>query len=129
MSDWDERIVVKGGFKEQLCAVECTFGSIVRDDKQSCATIAVANSSVKLDAKAIATLQYMARKHAHARMNGFGEIPIGGEVHRLLPAVTAAIMLPLHVQSALALRLPTQWSGGALLEVFKGKGSHALILG
>ena len=58
--------------------------------------------------------------------SGRSQLPIGGELHRLLHAATAALMLPLHVKAAMSIRLPVQWLGGALMELFKGKGSRAL---
>lgn len=60
-------------------------------------------------------------------MRGFGESPIGGEVHRLLPQHLASLKLPIFVKVSLTLRLPIQWLGGALMELFKGRGSRADI--
>ena len=49
-------------------------------------------------------------------------------MHRLFPQLTAKVMLPLHVKSALSLRLPIQyWLGGVLLELYKGKGLRTVM--
>lgn len=55
-NDWDERMVVKDAFKPRLEATECSFESIIDDDRRWCAELAVASSSVTFDVAAIPTL-------------------------------------------------------------------------
>ena len=83
--DWDERIVVKDAFEERIQATECTFESLIIEDRTACAEQAGRNAATVLDIVAIPFVQYLTRRNAHAQLKGFGETPIGGEVHRLLP--------------------------------------------
>ena len=56
-----------------------------------------------------------------------GELPIGGEVLRLLLRTMAILSHPLHVQAPMQIRLPLQWLGGCLLELWNKAGSRAII--
>ena len=60
-------------------------------------------------------------------MNGLGEQVLGGEGNRLLPRVTAMIAHPLNTKAALYVRLPCQWLGGCLMELFKNVGDPSLM--
>ena len=106
-SDKCERQVVRNEFMARLKATtQCTFQSLIDEDRDTCALVAGSNADMQLGVGAIPTLQFLTKRNAHARLCGFGETPIGGEVYRLAPDAMASILLPLHVKSAVSLRLP-----------------------
>jgi len=126
-SDAEERLIVRGEFRERLQGTDTTLTCMIQDDRSSCAANAVELKRIPLDINAVPSKQFVTRLHAKGRMNGLGEAGIGGEVSRLLPLVTSDLFLPVHFKAAFTMRLPIQWLGGALQELFKGKGSMSLI--
>ena len=126
-SDFDERTIVKKHFQGKLEAADYTFGGMIDDDRAECASRAPELAAVEKSLVAIPSLTAVVHRHAHAKYNGMGKVPLGGEVKRLLPRTIAAMVHPLHVKAAIFIRLPVHWLGGCIQELWKGKGSRSLI--
>ena len=118
---------MRAHFCEKLEGVPCTFQSLIDEDRSSCGEIAVTNKAIALIVDAVPPIQFLTLKHARGKMNGVAEAGIGGELLKLFPILTALMVLPLHVKSAMTIRLPVQWLGGALMELFKGSGARVEI--
>ena len=73
-------------------------------------------------------MTFLISKYAKGKQNGLGEVPIGGEVQKLLPRVYATLHHPLHTKVALCIRLPLHWLGGVLHELWKKIGTKADIV-
>ena len=104
--DHKERIVVRKHFKERLVGTECSFQSLIDDDRASCARHTVEMADVPLDIDAIPSIQVLTLTHAKGKMNGVAEAGVGGEAYRLMPDATAKLNLRLQFKAASTVRLP-----------------------
>lgn len=125
--DYCERCIVRRSFSAKLGAVDDTSESFIMDDRDTIAERSPVLHRVVRSIDAVPTVTFLVGKHAKAKMNGLGEQCIGGELDRFLPRTTAFLAHPLNCKAAMCIRLPVQWLGGCLMELFKGMGRTSFI--
>ena len=88
-TDHEERTAVKNSFQAKFEAVDTTMLELITDERGTVEVKAVAAALVPKSLKALPTMSYQVCRHAHAKMNGTGEVVIGGSSdnfpHALLP--------------------------------------------
>lgn len=126
-SDFDERMVVNAHFRKTLKTVDCDYGDIIQQIRDSAFDVAVEHVAVQHSLNSIPPLAFITVKHDKAKMRGCGELASGGEVKRLVPQTLARLAHPLHAKSALNKRLPVQFLGGTLQELWKRIGDQYII--
>ena len=125
--DKEERLIVKDHFQAKLEGSDSSMLALVTADRNTAPVLAVEHASIIRSLDAVPDITFLINKNARAKFNGLGETPIGGEVLRLAPRTMAHLAHPLHVQAAMQIRLPLQWLGGCLVELWKKIGSRAFI--
>ena len=100
---------------------------MLEDERVNASGLATSNQAVTRDIAAVPSFSFVIHRNAKAPCSGLGETQIGGEVMRLVPRIMAGITLPLQCKAALYLRLPLQWLGGCLMELYKNKGVQSDI--
>eukprot|EP00973_Karenia_brevis_P059334 8260171-Karenia_brevis.AAC.1 len=110
-------------FTELLGGEHVSFDVLVRRDRDLNCTDSKRDLDVSYDPAAAPCLLQLARAYAHSKpYKGLSEDVIGGELLRACPLEMARLYHPLVYKAACSLSAPLQWKGGALVELYKGRG-------
>ena len=115
-------------FRERFKATPTTFETMIREERTHAAGAAAELALVNKSWDAMPALGAVILRHSKAKLNGAGELPLSGEAKALFPQTMSRIMHPLHTKAALYVRLPVQFTGGCVQELWKLKGSKSSYL-
>ena len=77
-TDVDERIAINEHFQAKFEATDNTFADILTWERENVGFRAEVDLAVPRELEAIPTLSYLLCRHAHSKMNGPGELMVGG---------------------------------------------------
>jgi len=126
-SDGEERLVIRDHFDALYDGVHTSFRELIDLERSDAVIHSNLMAPLERSLDVIPTLSFMVCKYSHAKMNGTGEIVIGGEATKIAPRPYALAHHPLHVKAALYCRYPEHWLGGCISALYKGRGTRASI--
>ena len=105
----DELTVIRDSFMQKLEGTSSTMEAIIQQDRLQALPNALRDAAVERDIKSIPSMPFLISRYSKAKVNGLGEVAIGGEVQKLVPRIYALLHHPLHTKVAFCIRLPVHW--------------------
>ena len=122
----EERTIVRDHFAAQRGAVPYTLEQFILDDRADAILRSPELALVTKTLDAVPSYSSIVTRHSHAKLNGLGELSVGGELNKLLPRTIARMVHPLQVKACIFIRLPVQYRGGAFQSYGKAKALDQL---
>ena len=123
-----EKEVAQRHFGKLLNGTLTSMAELIDDRRDKAQMHAEAHKEVARTVGAIPSMHFLQTENATIKTGkALPDSCIGSEVHKLCPKAMAKAYHPVHTKSALQIEIGVQWTGGCLGNLYKGRGSAAVI--